>query len=115
MRADTYVRPATHAGGPSGPAPAPVYGSRWRLRSDFDLASLPNEAARTVARAMQVYGMALADGGNVALPAASDRFRATKWEELLGPRDLDAIQPRDFEVVDTGPDIELTRECVRTP
>ncbi len=114
MRADTYTRPATHAGGPSGPSPAPVYGSRWRLRADFDVSALP-AGAQVVARAMQRYGMALSDGGNVALTAASDRFRSTSWDGLLGPRDLDTIQPTDFEVIDTGPDIDLTRDCVRTP
>lgn len=115
MRGGFYTKPATHAGGPSGPAPAPVYGSRWRLRADFDLSSLPSDAARTVARAMQRYGMALSDGGNVALTAASDQFRETKWDGLLGPRDLAAIQPSDFDVIDTGPDIALTRDCVRAP
>ncbi len=115
MRAGFYTRPATHAGGPRAEAPAPVYGSRWRLRADFDLDTLPTEGARVVARAMQRYGMVLADGGNVALTAASDRFRSTSWDGLLGPRDLDAIEPTDFEVVDTGPDIELTYDCRRTP
>lgn len=115
MRAGYYTRPATHAGGPRADAPAPVYGSRWRLRADFDLSTLPTEGARVVARAMQRYGMVLADGGNVALTAASDRFRSTSWDGLLGPRDLDGLQPTDFEVVDTGPDIELTYDCRRTP
>ncbi len=115
MRAALYTRPATHAGGPSAGGDAPVYGGRWRLRADFDMARLPNDAARTVARAMQRYGMVLADGGNIALTAASDQFRATSWDGLLGPRDLDAIEPNDFEVIDTGPDIALTYDCVRTP
>ncbi len=115
IRAGAFVAPATHAGAPDGPSPAPVYGSRWRLRSDFDLASLPNDASRVVARAMQRYGMALADGGNVALTAQSDRFTAAKWDGLLGPRDLDPIRPGDFEVLDAGPLIDLTYDCVRTP
>jgi serine/threonine-protein kinase len=114
MRDNYYVRPATHAGGPSGPTDAPVYGSRWRLRADFDLSALPNEGARTVARAMQKYGMALADGGNVALTAKSDRFSTAKWSGQLEPRDLDVIEPTDFEIIDTGPPIELTYDCVRT-
>lgn len=114
MRDGYYVRPASHAGGPSGPSQAPVYGSRWRLRADFDLSSLPNDGARVVARAMQQYGMVLADGGNVALTAQSDRFTTGKWDGLLEPRDLDTIQPTDFEVIDTGAPIELTYDCVRT-
>ncbi|NOY92463.1 MAG: hypothetical protein GXP55_14815 [Deltaproteobacteria bacterium] len=115
MRAGFYVHPATHAGGPRGPASAPVYGTRWRLRADYPLDSLPNDAARVVARALQRYGMALSDGGNVALTAQSDRLTDAKWDGLLGPRDLADIQPTDFEVIDTGAPIALTYDCVRTP
>lgn len=116
MRADYYVRPATHAGGPSADsADAPTYGTRWRLRADYPLESLPNDAARVIARGLQRYGMALSDGGNIALTAASDRGRAISWEDVgLEPRDLEDIQPNDFEVIDTGPPIELTYDCVRT-
>jgi serine/threonine-protein kinase len=58
--------------------------------------------------------MALADGGNIALTARSDRFTAAKWNGLLGPRDLESIRPADFEIVDTGPAIAHTNDCVRT-
>jgi len=89
IRARTYVHPATHAtGATTGPATAPPYGARLRLRADYPLASLPNEGARVVARALQRYGMILADGGNVALTAQSDRFTRAKWIGLLGSRDL---------------------------
>lgn len=117
MRAGYYVRPATHAGGPTAAAAdAPTYGTRWRLRADYPLASLPNDAARVVARGLQRYGMALSDGGSVALTAANDRGRTMSWLDVgLGPRDLDTIQPNDFEVIDTGPPIVLTYDCVRTP
>lgn len=116
MRAGRYARPATHAGGPSSTsASAPVYGSRWRLKADFDLSRLPNEAARAVARGLQRYGMALADGGNIALTFQSDRFTTEKWAGLLDTYDLADILPTDFEVLDTGPDIALTYDCVRTP
>ncbi len=115
MRADYYVRPGSHAGGPSAAdANAPVYGTRWRLKADFDMARLPNDGARAVARGLQTYGMALADGGNIALTAQSDRFTPAKWAGLLETRDLDAIQPSDFDVLDTGPLIPLTYDCVRT-
>lgn len=113
MRGGFYVRPASHAGGPSGPLEAPVYGSRWRLRADFDLASLPSEGARVVARGLQKYGMALADGGNIALTGRADRSTTAKWEGLLDTHDLASIQPTDFEVIDTGAPIVLTYDCVR--
>ena len=114
MRADLYTRPASHAGGPRGPAPAPVYGSRWRLKPDVDISPY-SAGAQVVLRALQRYGMALADGGNIALTAASDRNRSVGWDGLLEPRDLEGIEPTDFEVLDTGPDIDLTFDCVRTP
>ncbi len=116
IRDGEYLHPATH-GTPaaSGPPSAPPYGSRLRLRPDFPMDSLPNDGARTVAKAMQVYGILLADGGNVALTAQSDRFTDSKWEGLLGSHDLDMIQPGDFEMVDGGERIPLTLDCVREP
>jgi serine/threonine-protein kinase len=116
MRAGAYVRPATHAGAPSGPADALPYGSRLRLRAGYPLPSLPSDGARVVARALQRYGMILADGGSVALTARDDRFTSAKWAGVgIGARSLDALQPGDFEVVDTGPAIPLTYDCVRVP
>lgn len=115
MRARSYVRPATHAGNPSGPESAPIYGSRWRLRADYPVDSLENEGARVVARAMQRYGMALADGGNIALTARNDFNTTAKWADIMGPHALRPLQPTDFEIIDTGEIIPLTYECVRTP
>ncbi len=116
MRTRTYVRPASHAGAPSGPAQAPPYGARFRLKSNFDMNRLPNNAARIVARAMQKYGMLLSDGGNIALTAQSDRNTTAKWSDVgFGPRDLAAIQVTDFEMIDAGPRITLTYDCVRNP
>ncbi len=115
MRKGYYLHPATHAGAPSASsADAPTYGTRWRLRADFPLSSLPNEGARTVARAMQKYGMALSDGGNIALTGRSDRSTTAKWTNRLAPRDLAALKPNDFQVVDTGAPITHTNDCVRT-
>jgi hypothetical protein len=115
IRRGVYVHPATH-GTPatSGPADAPPYGARLRLRADYPVDTL-RPGARVVARAMQTYGMFLADGGNVALTAQSDRFTSAKWASLLGARDLDAIRPGDFEMIDGGARIPLTLDCVRNP
>ena len=116
IRAREYVHPATHGTrATSGPPDAPPYGARLRLRADYPLASLPNEGARVVARAMQRYGMLLSDAGRVALTARSDRFTRTKWAGLLGPLDLQALRPRDFELVAAGDRIPLTNDCVRNP
>jgi serine/threonine-protein kinase len=116
IRAREYVHPATHGTrATGGPPDAPPYGARLRLRADYPLASLPNEGARTVARAMQRYGMLLSDAGRVALTARSDRTTRAKWASLLGPLDLQAIRPRDFAMIEAGARIPLTNDCVRNP
>jgi len=109
----SYRHPATHATD-STMMPGVIYGTRLRLKNDPSiLTRLPNEGARVVARALQKYGMFLADGGNDALTAAHDRFSTAKWgrrdqddyviaddpNRLLGPLDLYALTPDDFEVV----------------
>jgi serine/threonine-protein kinase len=112
-----YVHPATHSGAGKGtPNDTTVpYGAHLRLKSSFNLAGLPNEGARTVARALQRYGMFLSDGGNIALTAQADTTTTAKWSGLLGARDLATIQVTDFEMVDGGTRIPLTLDCVRTP
>ncbi len=108
----TYVHPGTHATKTaSGGADTPPYGSRWRLRANFPLDSLPNAAARTVAKALKTYGMFLADGGNIALMGQSDQFSSIKWNGLLGTRDLDIIKVTDFEIVDGGAKITWKSHC----
>jgi hypothetical protein len=103
MRAGVYVRPASHAGGPSGGANLPPYGVRFRLRANYPVASLPTEGARVIARALQRYGMILSDGGNIALTAQSDRFTTHKWSQVgVDSRSLQAILPSDMEVVGLG-------------
>lgn len=108
-----YVRPATHATFTDGGPDAVAYGVHLRLRADYPIDTLPSEGAKVVARAMQKYGMYHADGGNIALTAASDRYTTAKWEGLLDPRDLGDLTVEDFEVMDHGPTIELTLDCVR--
>ncbi len=115
IRGGVYVHPATHSTSAArGPATAPPYGARFRLRADYPVASLPNAGARVVARAMQRYGMFLADGGTIALTAQSDRFTQTKWDGLLGPHDLRALSVSDFEMVAAGERIAYTGDCVRS-
>jgi hypothetical protein len=113
MAAGLYVRPATHAGAPAGGADLPPYGSRLRLRADYPLATL-GAPAQVVARALQKYGMILADGGTIALTAADDRFTTAKWAALgFDSHSLQALTVDDFEVVDPGAPITLTYDCVR--
>jgi serine/threonine-protein kinase len=77
--------------------------------------------AQVVLRTMQRYGIVLADGGNIALTAESDRFTEHTWGEVgITPQTFfqavpsRPVQPGDFEVLDTGPRIVETWDCVRT-
>lgn len=115
-----YVRPATHAGGPSGPVGSVPYGARLRLRSNFPMTGY-NPAAQVILRTLQRYGMVLADGGNIALTAEGDEYTTNTWAGLgIDSRvfDLTAgatdVMVTDFEVIDTGPRIAETYECVRS-
>ena len=105
-----YVHPGTHAGAPSGSQLYPPYAARFRLKAGFNLSVLPNAAARAVAVALQTYGMFLDDGGNI--PLTMDASAAA----YIGPRDLEALQVSDFEMVAAPSSrIPLTNNCTRTP
>jgi hypothetical protein len=113
IRAHVFVHPATHAGAPRGPVLAPPMGAHFRLKASYDLSRL-TPAAQVVARAMQKYGMFLADGGNITLTAQSDADTQTKYADLdFGPHELKDLQVTDFEIVDEGLPIRLTDNCVR--
>jgi len=118
IRDNIYVHPATHSTGPTiGPPQAPPYGAHLRLRADFPLASLDSEAERVIARAMQKYGMFLADGGTLALTAQSDRFTTAKWQNLLPGNiqyALGELQVSDFQMVNGGARYNWLGNCERT-
>jgi serine/threonine-protein kinase len=114
MRAGVYVHPASHAGGPESADPnAPPYGVRFRLKADFDETGY-TDSQRVVIKALKTHGMLLADGGQVPLTFADDRTTTAKWADLgIASDTFRAITPEAFEVVELGPDIELTYNCVR--
>ncbi|MFZ5896134.1 MAG: hypothetical protein ACOY0T_34070 [Myxococcota bacterium] len=118
MRSRVYVRPATHStSATSGPATAPPYGARLRLKAAFDDSRL-SAGAKVVARALKEYGMILSDGGNVTFTAESDRFTTAKWPQVqLGARDLTSLRWTDFEVVELGTRYTFNSacDCSRTP
>jgi hypothetical protein len=98
IRSTAYVHPATHYGftGTTGGDDTLPTGARLRLRSDYNLAGLPSNAARVVARTLQHYGMYLADGGNIYISATTDA------SALLTGSAVAALRPRDFEMVGGG-------------
>jgi hypothetical protein len=111
-----FVRPATHAGGPTSTNPnAPPYGVRFRLKASFDISTY-SAGAQVILRAMKKYGMILSDGGNIALTFADDRLSAAKWDNLLiANNTFNSIRVTDFDVVDLGSEIENTFNCVPAP
>ncbi len=116
MKDGVYVHPASHAGAPSAPdADAPPYGVRFRLKASFDESGF-NDAERVILRAMKTHGMLLSDGGNIALTFADDRLSEAKWADLgIDAFSFTSLQVSDFEVVDLGPEIVLTYDCVLNP
>ena len=72
-------------------------GQRFRLRADADLSGFSPEAL-VIARALQAYGMILADNGSAwFLSGAPDE----RWDNVA-LRDLRRLRGRDFEAVDAS-------------
>jgi serine/threonine-protein kinase len=96
IRASVYVHPATHIGGPSGGSDQLPYGARLRLRGDYDLTKLSSPEAQAVAKALQLYGMFLADGGHLFISATTD------VADVMDTGALKGLKATDFEMVDGG-------------
>jgi hypothetical protein len=106
VKRGTLVRPATSGSGPSSDPGAIPYGARVRLDPRLDLDSLSLKPwQRTIAKALQTYGMYLGDvGGTLSLYAQhtrtvngqypwGDKAFAYLPEELVG----------HFQVLELGP------------
>jgi hypothetical protein len=92
-----YVWPARHfASSVTDPALPPM-GQRFRLRADADLSGF-SEEAWVIARALQAYGMILADNGSAwFLSGVPDE----RWDDAA-LRDLRRLRGSDFEAVDAS-------------
>jgi hypothetical protein len=91
-----YVWPASHSGGST--AGAPPMGMRLRLKASFDLSPYP-PVIQKIFRAMQRYGLILADNG-------SDLFvqgtMDPRWNnDVLNPA-FHGVKASDFEVIELG-------------
>ncbi len=93
-----FIHPATHqAGATTDPDVAPM-GARFRLRASFDLSGY-HGAALVVLRALQRYGMFVADNGsNWFLSGATD----TRWNDA-DLNQLKSVPGSAFEAVASGP------------
>jgi hypothetical protein len=114
MKQNVYVHPATHAGAPESSDPnSPPYGVRFRLKSDFEESGF-SDSQKVVLKALKTHGMLLADGGQVPLTFADDRTSTAKWAQLgIDAQSFSALTADKFEVVELGPEIQLTYDCVR--
>jgi len=92
-----YVAPASHFASRSNDAKLPPMGMRVRLKASYDTSKL-HGSALVIAKALQTYGMIVADNGGDWFLSGSPN---AKWndEEL---NTLKSIRGRDFEVVKMG-------------
>ncbi len=90
-----YVYPARHEAATCGQPGEPPMGLRVRLRTSLNISHLPRQA-RIVARALQRYGMILADNGSPwYISGAPD----ARWDDAA-LHQLGRLKGRDFQVVD---------------
>ena len=90
-----YVWPARHFASDLADSALPPMGQRFRLRRDFDVEGFSPEV-QIILRALQEYGMMLADNGS---PWFLSGVPDDRWDnEIL--RELSRVQGRDFEAVD---------------
>jgi hypothetical protein len=92
-----YVYPARHYASNSNDPSLPPMGLRVRLKASVNVASFPKQA-RIVLRALQRYGMILADNGSPwYVSGAPNRHWSNDQLHSLG-----RLTGADFEVVDTS-------------
>ena len=123
--AAAWVAPGTHlTTGYLHPTNGIPFGTRLRLRADFDENQVLTPGGKVLVRTLKRYGMILADGGNIAFTAESEHTYRAKdasltWNGTLGARDLEAIPVRAFDVVDWDPSTfhldEAADRCVVSP
>ncbi len=92
-----YVWPARHFASDNADPAYPPLGQRFRLKQSVDISGL-SAPVRTIARAMQQYGVILADNGSAwYISGAPDE----RWNnDLL--RELKQLTGADFEAVDVS-------------
>lgn len=91
-----YLWPARHQ--TSAPQSGiPPMGARFRLKASFDMSSYPADL-QVILRAMQIYGIVLADNGSDWYVSGAPDERWNNEQLHL----LDALTGADFEAVDTS-------------
>ena len=91
-----YIYPARHHAGESNDPALPPMGLRLRLKASVDISGFGPQA-RVLLRALQVYGMILADNGSPLYVTGAPH---ANWDDD-DMHDLHQLHGTDFEVVDT--------------
>jgi hypothetical protein len=92
-----YIWPARHLTSDDTAPNVPPMGARFRLKASFDVSTFPPEM-QVLLRAMQQYGIVLADNGsNWYVSGAPDPHWDNDMLHLL-----DVVSGNDFEAVDTS-------------
>jgi hypothetical protein len=99
-----YVWPATHFASSLTDAKYPPMGQRFRLRADFDMSGFSPQN-QVILRALQQYGMTIADNGSswFISGAPDERWDNDSLRELRG------VHGSDFEAVDSS-SVELSSD-----
>jgi serine/threonine-protein kinase len=110
IRDSVYVHPATHGtsspNGASGGASTMPYGSRLRLKPGAY--SSIGAQGQILVKALQTYGMFMADGGNLFISGTND------LAGVVSNSVISSLQASDFDVIDSGAPINYNGNCTRT-
>jgi serine/threonine-protein kinase len=111
IRQASYVHPATHGtggsgGGASGGANTMPYGSHLRLKPGTYSGIDAN--GQIIVKALQTYGMFMADGGDLYISGTAD------LANTIDNSVVSSLKASDFEVLDSGAAIAYTGDCTRT-
>jgi hypothetical protein len=95
---DAYVWPARHDAADSDDPGLPPMGQRFRLKPSFDISGF-SPRNQVILRALQTYGMILAENGSAwFLSGAPD----SRWDNDEVQRELSQLRGSDFEAVDVS-------------
>jgi hypothetical protein len=92
-----YIWPARHKAN-TGPVGNPPMGARFRLKSSFNISGYPAQL-QVILRAMQQYGIMLADNGSAWFVSGAPN---EGWDNDMLQQLNHAIRGNDFEAVDTS-------------
>lgn len=93
-----HVWPARHDASSLTAARFPPMGQRFRLRADFDLSGFSSQV-QVILRALQTYGMMLADNGS---PWFVSGVPDARWDDDTLVTELRRVEGSDFEAVDVS-------------